>query len=83
LLEQISEENLPSQFGGKCRCPGGCELSDEGPWQDPQWLGPQEKKAEEAEKTAPAGNPEKASSSSGSAEPADAGATSEQPVHAA
>jgi CRAL/TRIO domain len=42
LLAQIPAENLPSQFGGLCRCPGGCELSDEGPWQDPQWLAPQE-----------------------------------------
>jgi hypothetical protein len=41
LLEQIPAENLPSQFGGKCRCHGGCELSDDGPWKDPQWLGPE------------------------------------------
>jgi hypothetical protein len=41
LLEQIPAENLPSKFGGKCQCKGGCELSDEGPWQDPQWLAPQ------------------------------------------
>jgi hypothetical protein len=30
---------LPYSFGGDCRCPGGCELSDAGPWQDPQWNG--------------------------------------------
>jgi len=41
LLQQIPAENLPSNFGGTCRCPGGCELSDEGPWQDPKWLAPQ------------------------------------------
>ena len=32
LLKQIDEENLPSFFGGKCDCPGGCSLSDAGPW---------------------------------------------------
>lgn len=31
LLEQIPKENLPSEFGGSCRCPGGCALSDQGP----------------------------------------------------
>jgi hypothetical protein len=31
LLAQIPKENLPKQFGGECTCPGGCELSDEGP----------------------------------------------------
>jgi len=41
LLAQIPAENLPSQFGGECRCPGGCELSDEGPWQDPKYLSPE------------------------------------------
>jgi hypothetical protein len=39
LLAQIPAENLPSQFGGTCKCVGGCELSDEGPWQHPEWLG--------------------------------------------
>jgi len=32
LLQQIPEENLPKEFGGKCQCPGGCSLSDAGPW---------------------------------------------------
>ena len=32
LLKQIPEENLPVDFGGKCNCPGGCSLSDAGPW---------------------------------------------------
>lgn len=31
LLAQIPAENLPSEFGGKCKCPGGCQLSDDGP----------------------------------------------------
>ncbi|KAJ7585061.1 CRAL-TRIO domain-containing protein [Mycena floridula] len=32
LLEQIAPENLPFEFGGTCQCPGGCALSDAGPW---------------------------------------------------
>lgn len=32
LLQQIDEENLPKVLGGKCDCPGGCSLSDGGPW---------------------------------------------------
>ena len=43
LLAQIPAENLPVQFGGMCRCPGGCELSDAGPWQDPQFLSPKQR----------------------------------------
>ncbi|KAI8899821.1 CRAL-TRIO domain-containing protein [Globomyces pollinis-pini] len=34
LLEHIAEENLPASLGGKCECPGGCENSDIGPWND-------------------------------------------------
>ncbi|KAF4574527.1 hypothetical protein EYR36_005871 [Pleurotus pulmonarius] len=26
LLKQIPAENLPEEFGGKCKCPGGCGL---------------------------------------------------------
>ncbi|KAI6833665.1 putative phosphatidylinositol transporter [Hortaea werneckii] len=37
LLAQVPKENLPKEFGGECECKGGCQLSDEGPWQDPQW----------------------------------------------
>lgn len=40
LLAQVPAENLPKQFGGTCDCEGGCELSDAGPWQDPQWVKP-------------------------------------------
>jgi len=40
LLAQIPKENLPTAFGGTCDCPGGCMLSDEGPWQDPQYAKP-------------------------------------------
>jgi len=32
LLSQIDKENLPVEFGGSCQCPGGCALSDAGPW---------------------------------------------------
>ncbi|KAK4998642.1 cytosolic factor, phosphatidylinositol/phosphatidylcholine transfer protein [Elasticomyces elasticus] len=37
LLGQIPKEHLPRHLGGGCECPGGCALSDMGPWQDPQW----------------------------------------------
>ncbi len=40
LLSQIPKENLPKVFGGSCECKGGCALSDNGPWQDPQWAKP-------------------------------------------
>ena len=32
LLLQIPAENLPKDLGGTCSCPGGCSLSDSGPW---------------------------------------------------
>jgi hypothetical protein len=32
LLAQIDPGNLPKEFGGTCSCPGGCSLSDAGPW---------------------------------------------------
>jgi len=41
LLQQVPAENLPSEFGGTCRCSGGCALKDDGPWQEKQWLEPQ------------------------------------------
>ena len=34
LLAQIPAENLPKDFGGTCECPGGCSLSDAGPWRE-------------------------------------------------
>ena len=33
LLAQIPVENLPKDLGGACNCPGGCSLSDAGPWE--------------------------------------------------
>ena len=40
LLGQVPKENLPKILGGDCDCPGGCALSDLGPWRDPQWAKP-------------------------------------------
>lgn len=42
LLAQISAENLPKQFGGKCECQGngGCEFSDMGPWKESEYTRP-------------------------------------------
>ncbi|EJU05991.1 hypothetical protein DACRYDRAFT_19327 [Dacryopinax primogenitus] len=34
LLQQIPAENLPADLGGLCQCPGGCSLSDAGPWNE-------------------------------------------------
>jgi hypothetical protein len=34
LLAQIPAENLPVDLGGTCACPGGCSLSDAGPWNE-------------------------------------------------
>lgn len=31
LLSQVPKENLPTEFGGECKCEGGCQLSDQGP----------------------------------------------------
>ncbi|KAF1808923.1 Sec14 cytosolic factor [Eremomyces bilateralis CBS 781.70] len=53
LLDQVPAENLPKAFGGTCECADGCELSDAGPWHDPQWAKPawwQVKKTEQEAK---------------------------------
>jgi hypothetical protein len=34
LLEHIDPKNLPSFLGGRCKCPGGCDNKDIGPWND-------------------------------------------------
>ncbi len=36
IEQQIPLENLPKEFGGRCDCPGGCSLSDAGPWNPPK-----------------------------------------------
>ncbi|KAI9822118.1 MAG: cytosolic factor, phosphatidylinositol/phosphatidylcholine transfer protein [Thelocarpon impressellum] len=55
LLAQVPAENLPKQFGGSCECDGGCALSDQGPWQDPQWLTGKKQAAGKGEKELNAG----------------------------
>jgi hypothetical protein len=40
LLSQVPAENLPVEFGGSCKCEGGCELSDMGPWKEAEWARP-------------------------------------------
>ncbi|KAJ7526249.1 hypothetical protein O6H91_17G090100 [Diphasiastrum complanatum] len=37
LLELVNKEDLPEFLGGTCSCPGGCENSDAGPWNDPRY----------------------------------------------
>lgn len=36
LSKQIPMENIPSIVGGLCNCPGGCQMSDAGPWNTPE-----------------------------------------------
>lgn len=38
LLKQIPPQNLPKMFGGICECPGGCDMSDDGPWKEEENL---------------------------------------------
>lgn len=40
LLAQVPAENLPVEFGGTCKCEGGCQFSDMGPWKEPEWARP-------------------------------------------
>ena len=51
LLGQVPAENLPKIFGGNCECAGGCALSDEGPWTDPQWAKPPKWQKQPGEQT--------------------------------
>lgn len=42
LLAQIPAENLPAKFGGKSMgSTAGVELSDDGPWRDEKYIGPE------------------------------------------
>ncbi|WFD33010.1 hypothetical protein MSPP1_004067 [Malassezia sp. CBS 17886] len=36
LKKQIPLDHIPSIIGGECHCPGGCALSDAGPWNTPK-----------------------------------------------
>ncbi|KAH8175027.1 CRAL/TRIO domain-containing protein [Sarocladium implicatum] len=49
LLKQIPEENLPKAYGGSCECAGGCENSDAGPWNEPEWAKPAKRDIKKAE----------------------------------
>ncbi|KAG5361251.1 SEC14 cytosolic factor [Yarrowia sp. C11] len=41
LLAQVPGYNLPTNFGGQSTSKIGVELSDDGPWRDPQFVGPE------------------------------------------
>ncbi|KAG5354645.1 SEC14 cytosolic factor [Yarrowia sp. B02] len=41
LLAQVPAYNLPIKFGGQSTSKIGVELSDDGPWRDPQFVGPE------------------------------------------
>lgn len=41
LLKQIPPQNLPEKFGGTSKAEGGVEFADDGPWRDPQFVGPE------------------------------------------
>lgn len=41
LLKQVPIQNLPVKFGGKSESEGGVELADDGPWRNPQYIGPE------------------------------------------
>ncbi|KAG5965273.1 hypothetical protein E4U13_000626 [Claviceps humidiphila] len=70
LLKHVDAESLPVEFGGTCKCQGGCENSDAGPWHDAEWTKPAwwEKKAE-ATKTETADAAQAAPAVAGDAKP--------------
>jgi hypothetical protein len=78
LLEQVPAENLPEEFGGSCKCAGGCELSDAGPWQEAEWAKPAKWEIEAAAAPAPA--PVPAPTATEAAEPTPVAAAAEEPA---
>lgn len=32
--QQVDPKNIPEVLGGECSCPGGCIVSDNGPWSE-------------------------------------------------
>ena len=60
LLAQIPAENLPKDLGGTCECegPGGCSMSDAGPWKEEEDKEEEEQtRADRAEAEAPVETP--------------------------
>lgn len=41
LLAQVPPQNLPIKYGGQSTSKIGVELSDDGPWRDPKFVGPE------------------------------------------
>ena len=59
LAQQIPLENIPARIGGKCNCPGGCDLSNAGPWQDEKLVQRVKDKREQAAQSTQAPEPAK------------------------
>uniref|UniRef100_A0A060SX04 ARAD1A00946p n=1 Tax=Blastobotrys adeninivorans TaxID=409370 RepID=A0A060SX04_BLAAD len=57
LLKQIPAENLPKKFGGKSESAGGVEMSDDGPWRDEKFQGPEGPAPRAAEGFTPSATP--------------------------
>ena len=63
LLKQVPIQNLPVKFGGKSESEEGVELADDGPWRDPDLIGPEGMAPKSsAIEDSPAANPNKAAS---------------------
>lgn len=69
LLAQVPKENLPKGLGGTCECPGGCEYSDAGPWQDPKWVKEPKWKTQQSKAAGPASTTTTAAAPATSAAP--------------
>lgn len=79
LAQQIPLENIPARIGGKCNCPGGCDLSNAGPWQDEKLVQRVKDKREQAAQSAHAPEPAKEKETPA---PAPAPAPAAAPAHA-